>query len=148
MELNREEIIKALECCLGGAICAECPNVDLVDCFRQMQKNALSLIKELTKEVEGLKQCLEHEHASFIETFGEWNDKCEKLTEENERLKDNFIKQTIENIRLLIENQEIKADTVRKMQERLRAEKFHHMNFGDLVYLEDIDRISKELLAD
>jgi hypothetical protein len=30
---------------------------------------------------------MEHEHASFMETFGEYGEKCERLAEENERLK-------------------------------------------------------------
>ncbi len=41
-------------------------------------------IKELTEKIESLEQCLEHEHASFMETFGEYGEKCERLTEENE----------------------------------------------------------------
>jgi hypothetical protein len=39
-----------------------------------------------------------------------------ELIEENERLEDNLIKQSTENIMLLIEQQEIKANTVRRMQ--------------------------------
>ena len=41
---------------------------------------------------------------------------------------------------------EERADTVRKMQERLKAQKFTHKNFGELVYVEDIDQIAKEML--
>ena len=37
-------------------------------------------------------------------------------------------------------------DTVRKMRERIETEKFHHNNFGYLVYLDDIDQIAKELV--
>ena len=66
-------------------------------------------------------------------------DTCEELTEENKRLHESYTK-VARNLH------ECKADTARKIQERLRSEKFHHMNFGDLVYLEDIDRISKEIL--
>jgi hypothetical protein len=39
-----------------------------------------------------------------------------ELIEENERLEDNLIKQSTENIMLLIEQQEIKANTVHRMQ--------------------------------
>ena len=41
---------------------------------------------------------------------------------------------------------EVKADTVQEMQERVKAQKFTHKNFGDLVYVEDIDQIAKEML--
>lgn len=87
-----------------------------------------------------------------------------ELTEENERLRKYEItyntpwgKQTIPNLLSLdgdvaecykrIEDK-ITANTVRKMQERLKAEKFTHKNFGELVYVEDIDQIVKELLED
>ena len=41
---------------------------------------------------------------------------------------------------------DFRADTVRKMQERLKAQKFTHKTFGELVYVEDIDQIAKEML--
>ena len=44
------------------------------------------------------------------------------------------------------ELEKIEADTVRKMQERLKAEKFTHKNFGELLYVDDIDQIANELL--
>lgn len=48
--------------------------------------------------------------------------------------------------RLRVDLDNAKSDTVRKMQERLKAEKFTHKNFGELVYVEDIDQIAKEML--
>ena len=57
MQLNREQIIKALECHAGNFSCDECP-CDPYDgtgetyCGCIMAKNALSLIKELTEENE------------------------------------------------------------------------------------------------
>lgn len=125
-ELNREQIIKALECLTGEEVmfCRECAynTVGAFSCKKELAKDALSLIKELTakteaqdivitelrkllekanhdadryarkikeltEEVESLKQCMEHEHASFMETFGELDYKCKRLTEENEYLK-------------------------------------------------------------
>lgn len=68
-------------------------------------------------------------------------DTCEELTEENERLS-----QSLANSKSILANS--KADTVRKMQERLKAEKFTHRNFGELVYVDDIDRIAEEILND
>ena len=57
MELNREQIIKALECCSSPSIrdCQECPYNKINDCFRLVYKNSLSLIKELTEENERLR---------------------------------------------------------------------------------------------
>ena len=54
MELNREQIIKALECCNEEHTCNECPYCD--NCYNgKVVENALSLIKELTEENERLR---------------------------------------------------------------------------------------------
>jgi hypothetical protein len=47
-------------------------------------------------------------------------DLLKELIEENESLEDNLIKQSTENIMLLIEQQEIKANTVRRMQSDIK----------------------------
>lgn len=97
--------------------------------------------------------CLDH--IQFYEQ------KVKELTEENERLK-KALNTDISIVRVSrgsgktahlrevgrIKVDAIRADTVRKMQERIRAEKFHHKNFGDLVYLADIDQTAKEMLED
>ena len=118
-------------------------------------------IKELTEEVESLKQCMEHEHASFMETFGEYGEKCERLTEENERLRDNLDR--TEKALIAVDKAhndlftdtfrieaEAKADTVRKMQERLKAhlEKPEFPWDSFTVAEEVIDQIAKEMLED
>ena len=61
MELNREDIIKALECCASpNYICGECPidqkiKEDCV-CGQFASQLALTLIKQLTEENERLKE--------------------------------------------------------------------------------------------
>ena len=68
MELNIEPIIKALECCNSGTTedCAKCPRFDsdrtlsTEDCMEKLMRDALSLIKELTKENERLKKTNEY----------------------------------------------------------------------------------------
>ena len=53
-ELNRENIIKALECCVtvefGGDCPFECPYAYNDDCENLIFSNALTLIKQLTEE--------------------------------------------------------------------------------------------------
>lgn len=53
-ELNREQIIKALECCgTENKCCSVCPLAkDYSPCSKTMAENALSLIEELTVELE------------------------------------------------------------------------------------------------
>lgn len=52
-ELNRDEIVKALECCgTKDKCCSSCPLAkDYSPCSKTMAENALSLINELTEEL-------------------------------------------------------------------------------------------------
>ena len=54
MELNREQIIKALGCCSHPNMCNECPCHNLRMCW-DMKQQAIALIKELTVEVEAMR---------------------------------------------------------------------------------------------
>ena len=53
MKLNRDQIIKALECCSKDD-CDNCPN-SFGNCYSNLARDALSLIKELTEENERLR---------------------------------------------------------------------------------------------
>ena len=58
--MEREQIIKALECCASEEyVCAQCPIDEKIkddcECGKLVVKNALSLIKELTEENERLR---------------------------------------------------------------------------------------------
>ena len=56
MELNRDEIIKALECCTNAEQCCDdCILLEDRNCGVHLLKNALALIKELTEENERLR---------------------------------------------------------------------------------------------
>ena len=136
MELNREQIIKALECCSTTGDCPKCLyNDDTSLCINRILKDALSLIKELTEEkfdIECSYKALKRDNERLHETCTEFERKCASLNDAYE-----FVNGIV---------LQSKADTVRKMQERIKAEKFHHKNFGDLVYLADIDQIAKEML--
>lgn len=59
MELDREQIVKALECCTspdGDSNCSLlCPCGDINLCTQSLMAHALALIKELTEENEKLR---------------------------------------------------------------------------------------------
>lgn len=59
MELNREQIVKALECCTSSGKSAECPIGcpfgDINSCEESLMYHALALIRELTEENEKLR---------------------------------------------------------------------------------------------
>ena len=130
MELNREQIIKALECCLVESNCTGCPlhHQYETDCLKYAGEKALSLIKELTEDNEAQAETI----TNLIDTIKN----VSGVKEEYEAF--------IGGLKPKID--EIRADTVRKMQERLNAQKFTHKNFGELVYVDDIDKIAKEML--
>lgn len=59
-ELNRDQIVKAMECCNGeGHICGKCPYGSTrigISCRDKLIKDALTLIRELTEENERLRK--------------------------------------------------------------------------------------------
>jgi hypothetical protein len=134
MELNREQIIKALEFCAEHEYCASCPCDNECIGMESLMLDALALIKELTEELDDakrdtipkLKRSLERANAMGAEA----DRMVAELTEENERLraacdKDISIVRVCrgsgktEHLREVarIRMDAVKADTVRKMQE-------------------------------
>ena len=121
MELNRDDIIKALECCSLGD-CFPCPYSKWkAGCRDEMCGDALSLIKE--------------------------------LTEENKRiqLKYKCTCDQVDSLKSILDydTKTITEDTVRKMQERLKAESFivaPETNLGAVVLASDIDRVAEKML--
>lgn len=177
--LNAEQIIKALECCIvndwNSTKCNECPIYNGGGgCIDELKEATLTLInsqERKIKELENrLKECengyegtlalerakvkeLTDDNAWCAKRILEADKKNKELTEENERLHASYteLTQCCTKLETLYKIEckrvdTVKADTVRKMQERLKAQKFTHKNFGELVYLEDIDQIAKEML--
>lgn len=151
MKLNREQIVKALECCIkvGGYRMGEhCrANCHLFDtrCALLLPQNALSLINELTVELDAMR-CAANSYKMHYE----------KLTEENERLRaDNAIEFTcvfgqphkVSDCPINDEISKAKAKTVRKMQERLKANRVRRNGLSfKVVDFEAIDRVAAEML--
>lgn len=114
--MERDNIIKALECCITDS-CFSCPydNVGVYSqCMPILLENALTLIKE--------------------------------LTEENKRLEEKADRH-LDNLKAVLDERSentIVADTVRKMQERLKGKS--EIVYGDrAVCVEMIDEIAKEM---
>lgn len=133
MNLNREQIVKALECCISGDDCTICPLCDEQSCPCVLNENALSLIKELTEENERLRA----ENTDCRLGFGLIEDAFERLEKINEQIKS-----------------ETSADTVRKMQEQIKAEIDYFDRRGGSAFINKaivfffIDQIAKEMIGE
>lgn len=126
MELNREQVIKALECCAKGD-CDNCP-CSFGDCYYNLARYALALIRELTEE----KERIAHESACHRQTvIDNLRESLEFLDEETER---------------------VRAETVRKFAERLKAEMddVARCEFNGQIYFcvskGFVDQIAQEML--
>jgi hypothetical protein len=132
MELKRDEIIKALECCSNNDECAgeACPYYK-TGCEKNMPKDSLSLIKELTEENERLSNRTTCQVVFPDEKLEEIKNEC------------------LERVELDIKA--IQADTIQKMYKMLHDKvktiytDENDRLWYDIVELEDIDRIVEEL---
>lgn len=130
MELNREQIVRAF---------------DILDKMDFFQGNRAERELWFCKPIEVQEQDITSfsQGVVFLKTL------IRELIEENERLEDNLIKQCAENIMLLLDKNKIRADTVRKMQERLKSLlKTDYINGTREHALSVIDKIAKEMLEE
>ena len=151
--MERDLIIKALGICSTTGDCPNCSyNDDTSLCINRIIKDALSLIKELTEENERLENVNKALKRLYLNTHKE-NDAWQKELIRQKELADKHYYELaceVEDLRAIAEQyqkqfEDAKADTVRKMQERLVAEfrKDDRMNY----YLRmTLDRIVKEML--
>ena len=137
MELKkREEIIKALECHASGKLveCEQCPldkaHLFNATCVQTMCENALFLINELTDEIKDLEadydRVYEQAEADIHGNMADGGTSCHWCMDKT------------------------KADTVKKMQEKLNAEviKRYGKLPGYKYYTDVIDMVAKELLEE
>lgn len=120
--MNREQIVKALECCASGTSATACDGCPLRyeegtcdDDSNYLLKQALSLIREMEIELEAMRTAANSLKMHY-----------EKLAEENDR---------------------VRADTVRKMVERLTSY-YNILNGSTSAVLTayHIEQVAKELL--
>lgn len=145
MELNREQIEKALECCVSGycyrdgcPLCEHGGEDDIKECTTELAKNALSLIKKLTEENEQWR-------ADWEKNQRQWDEAYEKLEAENAEQDEAIIRALKEMGEI---RRETKADTVMKMQERFNEKVAKLLISPSIQYQASafIDEIAKEML--
>lgn len=151
MELNAETIKSGLECCTspdGDGTCLLCPYGDINLCTQSLMAHALALItsqeqriKEQCKTAKKLRKQLKKANRG-VRIFA---NRTKQLTEAKERLY-----QSCTNL-----ERDTRADTVRKMQERLEKSIVPYTNISKgeklvafIWCLEIIERIAKEMSED
>lgn len=139
MELNAEQIKKALECCAKGC-CGDCPHFpSSLGCCRKTILDALALINSQEQKIFELenrfKECENgYKGTNFLDRckLHDAEEKFRKLTEENERVTQHLHKE-LENNRKICEMLDKKVveceslhasctELARKMQDNVRAE--------------------------
>ena len=159
MKLNREQIIEALECHANGCKCSQCPmpkrTKEGYSCWTELSQATLALIKDITEE----SQMWQEAYDCADSACRELSSKCDELTEENEKLHKRLGREARcqydlcgQIVNLSDEVKYIKADTVQKMQEGLRAETItiqdHTGKLGSVILVSAVDQIAKEMLEE
>lgn len=147
--MEKEQIVKALECCKlnSGSACSDCPYMyaELADdesCSQRMALNVLALIKEQDEQIFKLENRLKECENGYSQTLGIERAKIKALTEENERLS--------ACTNLVPTLNEVKADIVRKIADLLWQGENEKLNIsvGGKYYDKQqfIDQIANEIL--
>ena len=166
MELNREQqIIRAYECCHSILLgCSDCPFINDSQECADADKNVLVVLKSQEQKIKKLTEENAEVKANWQKLKDSNESNCEecraefaKLTEENEGLtaSNKILVNNNANLEFELAHtydslEDAKADTVRKMQERLKKDLFYKC--GDMNYTETcdarrlIDQIAKEML--
>ena len=136
MELNREQIIKALECCSNNDECVgeACPYY-ATGCEKNMPKDALSLINELTEENKAWQMQLISQEEKASKAYYDLACEVEDLRAIAEQYQKQF--------------EDARADTLSELKNRLTREVGTYlgisiMKVSDMFKL--IDQITKEML--
>lgn len=156
--MNADAIVKALKCCNvpSGRACSECSYHEVgAECRTKRNKDAAELIVKLAQESQKWEQAYDCADSACREL----SSKCDELVEESEKLHERINREARcqydlcgQIVTLRDDVKYIKADTVQKMQERLRAETItiqdHTGNLGSVILVSAVDQIAKEMLEE
>lgn len=157
MELNIEEIIKALNGKIANDVCDYCSSnkskMFCEGCDATVFRNSLALIKALTEESQKWQEAYDCSDAACREL----SSKCDELTEENEKLRNLFteVQQyneawVADNGKLRQELKAAKADIVRNIRKMLECSAYTPKPYGTgkVVDWYEIDKITKDFLEE
>lgn len=147
-KMNREQIIKALECCYVNGNCKGCPlylSGDLhSNCIKKAAVDALALIKELTEENERLKA----ERDTLEVYYKDYKYRNGELQKDNRRWAEEYNELNQVNESLIDDIAKAKADTVKRFAERLKDTSMTKWDYHEAVDVDEIDRTAQEMLGE
>ena len=137
--MEREQIIKALECCFVNTNCNGCPlDRKTDDCLHLLGASAMACIKELSEENERLRAEVNKLDALSDEMGVDLDVKLKTIFELEDKLK-------AEKADVMYFKDQIRADTVRKMQSEIIKRCIKGGIYPAFV-ASAIDKIAKEML--
>ena len=108
----------------------------IINCWKHERELAKCVCRYFVDQVE---LSLVNETLELINRQQAENERLQKKVEELSEV-------LSESIR--IRYKEAKSEAVKEFAERLKENKFTHRNFGQLVYVEDIDNLVKEMVGE
>lgn len=125
--MTEEQIIKALECCLGNTKCGECPILGTPNCMNKVFGYALDLINRHKAENEMLKDLITYQKQEIKEKEQKYNQVVDDMF--------GLIETTRNEIA------EAKSEALKEIVAKVKDATFHY-------YDSDIDNILKEMESD
>lgn len=96
--MTDEQIIKALECCIGNTQCNKCLILGTSNCMNKLMQNALNLINRKKAEIESLKQIIDEQDKEIIKLQKRIIFWREDLNYHPEKIKSEAIKEFAERL--------------------------------------------------
>ena len=166
--MDREQIIKALECCGSDVyVCQQCPIDEKIkddcECGKLVTRNALALItsqeqrigaqdmtiSELRKRVEKAEHDADRYAQRIKELTEEKSKVFEKGAENLTRLEEAYLKLEAENLKLTEENARLRAETIEEYRQKVNTKMGKHTHLLGKEYVQRILReVKKEMVGD
>lgn len=125
--MRDNEIIKALECCVGFGLCHHCPHIDSGKvCLEVLHRTTLDLINRQKTEIKKLKQDNDILSRNADTAFQDGLNESEEL-----------YKNEVET--------EIKSEAIKEFAERLKEKAFDLATLGEVIRVETIDNLVNEM---
>lgn len=150
MKFNADAIVKALKCCNvpSGRACSECPYHEVgAECRTKRNKDAAELIVKFAQESQKWQEAYDCADSACREL----SSKCDELTEKKEEYCRECAELRVVLYEITDEVNQIKADVVKKIQDRLAMRFGTHTDKTEVKVMDVfklMSQIAEEMLED